>query len=101
MKPCAYCGVEMTPTLLCKKGRKQLDTMESKDHIVPRSRAGKGMHNNIVKVCQNCNQDKQHLTMFEYRVLLCIRYRHIHLFAFEWAALRAMFCTLPTIWRIA
>lgn len=83
-KPCPYCGVPMTmPT--GEEGRAPR-TSESLDHIVPRSKGGR----ETVVVCVACNHDKHHLSLAEYRAVLCVRRRCIHLFHYERIALEAL-----------
>lgn len=48
---CAYCGTQAWLT---------------KDHIVPKSRGGSSSPDNIVLVCQWCNEDKGALLLHEW-----------------------------------
>lgn len=71
---CPYCGVQMVPSADCDDRNS-----ESQDHIVPQSRGGRI----TVLVCRGCNQDKHHLTLNEYRLVLSLRHQRVHLFYFE------------------
>lgn len=50
MKLCFYCGYHAT----------------TKDHIVPKSKGGKGLHNNTVPCCKLCNSTKSNLSQEEF-----------------------------------
>lgn len=56
----------------------------TKDHIVPRRDGG----TKIVLACRECNQDKHHLSLNEWRLVLSWRTRRIVLFNFERVAMR-------------
>ena len=79
-KPCPYCGTPMTMT----DGNPNVLTSESEDHIVPRCKGGRA----TIIVCVACNRDKHHLSLSEYRAVLCVRRRTLHLFHFERQAAR-------------
>lgn len=74
-KPCPYCGVLMTMS----DGNPNVLTSESEDHIVPKCRGGRA----TIVVCIACNRDKHHLSLNEYRAVLCVRRRTLHLFYYE------------------
>lgn len=69
---CFYCG------RACKKvavaqGVTPPEWALTQDHVVPRSRGGKGQDARKVTCCVKCNQDKFHLTLDEYRVVIAFR----------------------------
>lgn len=43
------------------------------DHLVPLSRGGTGLRDNLVVAHKSCNRDKGHLTLGEYRAVLAYR----------------------------
>lgn len=57
--PCPWCGVTM--------GEKH-DVFPTRDHVLPKSRTGKGFDHtgNTVIVCRNCNEAKKHYTLSEW-----------------------------------
>lgn len=50
---CAYCGAWAAKL--------------TKDHIIPKSRGGKTVPENIAWVCRDCNRDKADLLLSEWR----------------------------------
>lgn len=80
-KPCAYCGITMTLNTQETQGNV---TNETRDHITPRCKGG----TITVACCEGCNRDKHHLSLSEYRAVLCVRRRTLHLFHFERQAAR-------------
>lgn len=64
---CAYCKDEMT-------WERGYDNSATLDHIIPLSRGGQNQPANKLRVCQECNYDKGHLTIGEYMAIL--DYRH-------------------------
>lgn len=73
--PCPYCG----KTMYRFKGMHP--QRATKDHVMPRSRGGK--HHEWVTACHACNDDKSCLTLVEWRAVLSLRNRRIHIFYFE------------------
>lgn len=65
-------------------------TSESDDHITPRCKGGTA----IAVVCIACNQDKHHLSLSEYRAVLCVRRRTFHVFYFERLAVKMLISRL-------
>jgi len=68
---CFYCNCEIF------KGSRQHARKFPKhtwDHIIPKSRTGRGQRGTIVPACLWCNSQKGNLTIEEYRVLLAFRY---------------------------
>jgi hypothetical protein len=81
---CPYCGVLLS-------SRTQ-NTSRSRDHVVPKSRGGAGQVQCVC--CYRCNQEKGNLMLAEWRAVLSVRGRRVHLFWFE--------RQLPSlIWRLA
>ena len=74
---CVYCGVTMN-NIVCHPHQ------ITEDHVVPQCRGGKAK----VKCCRTCNQSKHNLSLDEWRILLSIRQRHVHVFYYERVALR-------------
>lgn len=63
---CFYCGHQMT---LCRGYKNTVTT----DHIHPVCRGGLQEIENNVQCCLRCNQDKAHLTLEEYRLIIAYR----------------------------
>jgi 5-methylcytosine-specific restriction endonuclease McrA len=63
---CHYCG---DPMMRMPNERKSFTL----DHVVPRSRGGSNLLNNLVGSCAECNQDKGSLTGEEYAAVLAVR----------------------------
>lgn len=63
---CFYCGSQM----VYYKDRADRVTI---DHKIPLSRGGDDDPSNFVQSCRRCNNDKNSLTMEEYRVVLAYR----------------------------
>ena len=59
-KACFYCG---HPVYLTRGQNSPFQA--TKDHVVPRSKGGR----ELVLSCNQCNRDKAHLTLEEYRLL--------------------------------
>lgn len=53
-KKCPYCLIELTKD------------NATKDHMIPKSRGGKGLSDNIVICCKDCNSKKANLTPLEF-----------------------------------
>jgi 5-methylcytosine-specific restriction endonuclease McrA len=60
-KPCPYCGVTMT-----RRSGHLANTAPSRDHLIPFSRGGLNVTENIIVCCRGCNEDKGKLTAEEY-----------------------------------
>lgn len=70
---CYYCGIELTRNNP-KKGEQQNPTGITHDHLTPKCRGGeKTGGGNIVYACRQCNEDKHHLTLEEYRLVVAFR----------------------------
>ncbi len=65
---CCYCGVQMSFVPGTIHNRKPTDRTE--DHLVPRSKDGKGKGENKVFCCRGCNQSKGNRSIEEWRRLL-------------------------------
>lgn len=63
---CWYCGCDMRST-------GNAPNRATTDHQLPRSRGGFSATDNMVKCCKLCNNDKGHLTLEEYRLVLALR----------------------------
>ena len=44
----------------------EFESTKTKDHVVPLSNGGKGLLNNTVLCCRDCNTDKANLTLQEF-----------------------------------
>jgi len=51
----------------------------TRDHIIPKSKGGR----ETIRVCGECNADKVHLSLREYRAVLCVRRMSLVIFPFE------------------
>jgi hypothetical protein len=74
---CAYCGVKMRRGAT-EPGKEQAPTQRTRDHIMPLHRGGKQS-----AWVHACNQDKHHLTVNEWRIVLMWRRRRPVVFHFE------------------
>lgn len=63
---CPYCGCTLTTNDELKP------THRGKDHIVPQRNGGQ-IHHNLVYTCADCNNEKNHLTLFEWRLVRLAR----------------------------
>ena len=81
-QPCVYCGVPM----MHKGGNHASPRWATKDHIVAKSNGGR----RTVRCCRQCNEDKIHLSISEWRAALSVRYRRPFVFYFERLALRVL-----------
>lgn len=59
----------------------------TRDHVVPQREGGK----ETIRACWECNQDKSHFSLNEWRVALILRHRRPIVFHYEWVALRLLF----------
>jgi hypothetical protein len=50
---CGYCG------------RRYVETKLSRDHIIPTSKGGKNVWNNVITACKSCNHEKSDMTLKE------------------------------------
>jgi hypothetical protein len=48
-------------------------TSKTVDHVLPTSRGGKNERGNIVSACGKCNQDKNNMTLEEFRMVTALR----------------------------
>lgn len=81
--PCCYCGEPMI-----KSGSPAHPRYATKDHVIPVCDGGRGRK--TVRCCRQCNEDKAHLSVAEYRGVLIMRHRRPHVFYFERLALRVL-----------
>ena len=77
--PCPYCGQTMS-----RYGDVNAPNYATADHIVPQCRGGR----ETIRACRACNQDKMHLSLAEWRLVLMLRHRRFIVFHYEWVALR-------------
>lgn len=63
---CWYCG----------------DLAQTGDHVVPKALGGKNGWANVVPACKQCNEDKNHMTLEEYRAVRKARFlqTYVHIF---------------------
>jgi len=103
---CPYCDKVMhsTPPPKRPKGtpraefrpiaRAHYEDCATRDHIVPKSKGGR----ETILVCGACNADKMHLSLREYRAVLCVRRLSLVIFPFERRLIRtfawSLLCTL-------
>lgn len=59
---CHYCGCELVRRWT---GRMPTNAY-TRDHMIPRSRGGKGLRGNTVPCCRRCNQRKGNMTASEF-----------------------------------
>jgi len=58
---CCYCEIKLTVSSV------------TREHVIPKSKKGKGRnfnHKNIRPCCEICNQEKRNMTLIEYRSFL-------------------------------
>jgi 5-methylcytosine-specific restriction endonuclease McrA len=70
---CFYCGV----STVSGKGAAKKENGLTKDHMIPKSRGGKKLSNNIIGSCVKCNREKGCLTYEEFRVVMALRKNYI------------------------
>jgi hypothetical protein len=67
---CYYCGIKTIPAP--RPGITHPPNTRTKDHIYPRCKGGKLSNNNVI-ACRKCNEDKDKLTIDEYKTVLAHR----------------------------
>ena len=71
---CYYCGcLTTTARHGGKKGGSLPDNFRTTDHMLPKSKGGRGWSSNTVFCCDKCNRDKGCLTFDEYRAVMAHR----------------------------
>lgn len=82
---CVYCGARLSWE------------ERTGDHFVAKSRGGQV----IVDCCLSCNRDKGHLSLNEWRAVLSLRNRRIHIFSFErWVLRGLVWAFAPIVMRL-
>lgn len=81
--PCCYCGIQMT-----RAGSPAQPNFATRDHVVSVHAGGSGQK--TVRCCRQCNEDKVHYSINEWRAALCWRHKRLHLFYFERLAFRVL-----------
>lgn len=67
---CYYCDCQM---LLERSGPVIPPNYATRDHIIPRSLGGKGLHKNIILACQQCNSTRGSMPFEEFKEMMQLR----------------------------
>lgn len=72
---CAYCGVD-TFVSHWDQGKKSESQKATFDHIIPRSKGGEDMMDNMIMACMDCNSVRGSRDIYEFYDLVCLIPNH-------------------------